>query len=147
VSGAVALQAGIGTGADGILFLIARVLFGATLAFMGFNHFANAEAMSGYAAAKGVPAAGLAVPFTGGMLIFGGLGILLGAFPTLAAGAVAVFLIVTTPVMHDFWAAPEDQQQDEMTAFLKNVAMLAFAVGALALSGTAWSYSLGVSLI
>ncbi|GAA0677277.1 DoxX family membrane protein [Natronoarchaeum mannanilyticum] len=132
-------------GADAA-FLLARVLFGGILAFMGLNHFQNAESMSGYAEMKGVPAASLAVPFTGGMLLLGGLGIALGAFPLLAAGAIAVFLIVTTPLMHDFWAVPEDQQQDEMTAFLKNVAMLGGAFVFLALAGTDWAYALGVGL-
>ncbi|HMB49545.1 MAG TPA: DoxX family protein [Natronoarchaeum rubrum] len=132
-------------GAD-VAFLLARVSFGAVLAFMGWNHITNAESMSGYAEMKGVPAASLAVPFTGGMLLFGGLGIALGVFPTLAAGALVVFLLVTTPVMHDFWAPPEDQQQDEITAFLKNVAMLGAAFGFLALAGTDWAYAVGVGL-
>jgi len=132
-------------GADAA-FLLARVLFGAILAFNGLNHFLNAESMSGYAEMKGVPAASLAVPFTGGMLLFGGLGIALGAFPLLAAGAIAAFLVVTTPLMHDFWAVPEDQQQDEMTAFLKNVAMLGGALVFLALAGTDWAYAVGVGL-
>jgi uncharacterized membrane protein YphA (DoxX/SURF4 family) len=128
------------------VFLGARVLFGAVIAFTGLNHFLNAESMSGYAGAKGVPAPGLAVPFTGGMLLFGGLGVLLGAFPVLAAGAVAVFLVVTTPVMHDFWAAPEEERMTEMTQFLKNVALLGTALGFLAVSGTAWPLAVGIGL-
>ncbi|SNZ04550.1 Uncharacterized membrane protein YphA, DoxX/SURF4 family [Natronoarchaeum philippinense] len=127
-------------------FLVARVLFGVVLAFMGLNHFQNADSMSGYAEMKGVPAASLAVPFTGGMLLFGGLGILLGVFPVLAAGAIVAFLVVTTPLMHDFWAVPEDQQQDEMTAFLKNVAMLGAALAFLAAGSAEWAYAVGVGL-
>lgn len=129
-----------------LAFLGARVLFGAVIAFTGLNHFLNAEAMSGYAGAKGVPAPGIAVPFTGGMLVFGGLGVLLGAFPVLAAGAVAVFLAVTTPVMNDFWAAPEEERMTEMTQFLKNVALLGTALGFLAVSGTAWPLAVGIGL-
>jgi uncharacterized membrane protein YphA (DoxX/SURF4 family) len=86
------------------------------------------------------------VPVTGGMLVFGGLGILLGVFPTLAAGAVVVFLLVTTPMMHDFWAAPEEDQMTEMTAFLKNVALFGAAVGFLALSGSSWPLAVGIGL-
>jgi uncharacterized membrane protein YphA (DoxX/SURF4 family) len=105
------------------------VLFGAVVASMGVNHFLNAGQMSGSAEAKGVPAASLMAPFTGGMLLFGGLGIAAGAFPVLAADAVVVFLAVTTPLMHDSWAAPEDQQQAETTNFRKNVTMLGAALG------------------
>jgi len=40
--------------------------------------------------------------------------------------------------MHDFWAVPEDQQQDEMTQCLKNVALAGGALALLAVAGTAW---------
>jgi uncharacterized membrane protein YphA (DoxX/SURF4 family) len=129
-----------------LAFLAARVVFGLVFVFFGLNHFRNAEMLSGYADAKGIPAAGLMVPVTGGMLVFGGLGILLGVFPTLAAGAVVVFLLVTTPMMHDFWAAPEEDQMTEMTAFLKNVALFGAAVGFLALSGSSWPLAVGIGL-
>ncbi|AKU07483.1 MULTISPECIES: DoxX family protein [Haloferax] len=132
-------------GAD-IAFLLARVLFGAVLAFMGLNHFLNLDHMTGYAEMKGLPAARLGVVVSGGMLVFGGLGIALGVLPALAAGAVAVFLVVGTPVFHDFWAVPEDQQESEMTSFLKNVVMLGGALVFLALSGTTWSYAVGLTL-
>ncbi len=132
-------------GAD-VVFLLARVLFGAVIAFTGLNHFLNAETMAGYAGAKGIPAPNLAVPFSGGLLLFGGLGIVLGVFPTLAAGAIAVFLLVATPTMHDFWAAPEEEQMTEMTQFLKNVALLGTALGFLVVSQSPWPLAVGVGL-
>ncbi|AUV81689.1 quinol oxidase [Salinigranum rubrum] len=132
-------------GAD-VVFLLARVLFGAVIAFTGLNHFLNAETMVGYAGAKGIPAPNLAVPFSGGLLLFGGLGIVLGVFPTLAAGAIAVFLLVATPTMHDFWAAPAEEQMTEMTQFLKNVALLGTALGFLVVSQTPWPLAVGVGL-
>jgi len=133
-------------GSTGLAFLLARVLFGAVLAFMGLNHFLNVDQMAGYAEAKGIPAGRLSVVFSGGTLVFGGLGIALGVFPALAAGAVALFLLVSTPTMHDFWAVPEDQQQSEMTNFLKNVTMFGAALAFLALSGTVWPYAVGIGL-
>jgi len=128
-------------GDGGLLFLAARVVFGAAFAVFGLNHFLNAEGMAGYADAKGVPAAGLAVPFTGGMLLFGGVSVATGVVPLYGAGAVAVFLLVTTPVMHDFWAAPEEQAQSELTDFLKNAALLGAAVGFMAVSTLPWPYA------
>ena len=132
-------------GAD-VLFLLARIVFGGVFVFFGLNHFMNAETMSGYVGAKGVPMPSLAVPFTGGLLVFGGAGIISGAFPTLAAGAIVVFLLVTTPVMHDFWAASDEEQMTETTQFLKNVALFGTAVGFLAISGTPWPLAVGVGL-
>ena len=57
------------------LFLLARVLFGGVLAFMGLNHFTGLDDMAGYAGSKGVPAPRLAVAFTGGLLVLGGLSV------------------------------------------------------------------------
>ncbi|KAB1194367.1 DoxX family membrane protein [Haloferax sp. MBLA0076] len=134
-----------GAGTD-VAFLAARVLFGAVIAFMGLNHFMNVDQMSGYAEMKGLPAPRFGVVFSGGMLVFGGLGIAAGVFPALAAGAVALFLLVSTPLFHNFWAVPEDQQQSEMTDFLKNVVMLGGALVFLALSSVTWPYAIGVGL-
>ena len=126
----------------GELFLLGRLLFGGVFAYNGLNHFLDAESMVGYAGAKGVPAPGLMIPISGGVLLFGGLGIAAGVLPTLAAGALIGFLLVTTPVMHDFWAVPEEQQQGELINFLKNVAMTGAALTLLAISTTAWPYAL-----
>lgn len=134
------------TAGAGVVFLLARVLFGGILAFMGLNHFMNADQMVPYAEAKGVPLAGLAVPLSGGTLVAGGLSVITGAYVVVGAGALALFLLVTTPVMHDFWAAPEDQQQDEMINFLKNVGLLAGSLVFLTLASVQWPYAAGVGL-
>ncbi|MFC4990542.1 DoxX family protein [Saliphagus infecundisoli] len=130
----------------GLVFLVGRVVFGVLLAFQGLNHFQNTEAMSGYAQSKGIPAPRASVLLSGGMLIFGGFGIVLGAFPVIAAGAVAIFLLVTTPMMHDFWAVPEDQQQSEMTHFIKNVELFGASLVFLVLSSESWAYALNIGL-
>lgn len=129
-----------------VLFLLGRLLFGGVLGFMGLNHFMQREGMAQYAEAKGVPAAEYAVPFTGGLLVAGGLGVVLWAYPVLAAGALATFLLASAVLMHDFWAVPEDQKQDEMTDFLKNVALTAGALALLAAGGVTAAYGLNVGL-
>ncbi|MFB6196569.1 MAG: DoxX family protein [Haloplanus sp.] len=134
------------TAAAGVVFLLARLLFGGVLAFTGVNHLLNAEGMIGYAESKGVPAASLAVPATGGLLIAGGLGIIFGVYPTIAAGALAVFLLVTTPMMHDFWNAPEDQAQDELNHFLKNAGLLGGALAFLVFASATWPMAANVGL-
>ncbi|WP_049924163.1 DoxX family membrane protein [Halopiger djelfimassiliensis] len=130
----------------GELFLIARLLFGGTLAFMGLNHFLDLENMAGYAEMKGIPAPTFSVAFSGGLLLFGGLGVAVGVAPTVAASALALFLLVATPTMHDFWAVPDEQRQSELTSFLKNVGLLGGSLGLLALGALEWPYALGVGL-
>jgi hypothetical protein len=49
--------------------------------------------------------------------------------------------------MHDFWNVDDpQQQQSELTDFLKNVALLGVSFGFLALSRASWPYALGVGL-
>jgi uncharacterized membrane protein YphA (DoxX/SURF4 family) len=114
---------------------------------MGLNHFLQTDQMSGYAGAKGLPAPRASVLLSGGLLVFGGLGLVAGVLPVLAAGALVTFLLVSAVTMHDFWAAddPEATQQ-EMTEFLKNVGLAGGALALLALGGTDWPLALGVTL-
>ncbi|WP_435097804.1 DoxX family membrane protein [Halarchaeum sp. P4] len=130
----------------GEFFLVGRVLFGLVLAYMGLNHFQSADWLAGYAESKGVPAPKVGVLVSGGLLVLGGLAVVVGAFPVLASGGLALFLLVSAVTIHDFWAAPEDQQQDEQTAFLKNVGLAGGALVLLSLGGAAWPYALNVGV-
>ncbi|GAB7008312.1 DoxX family membrane protein [Halorubrum trueperi] len=131
----------------GELFLVGRLLFGVTLAFMGLNHFLDVDGMAGYAEFKGLPAPRFSVIASGLVLVVGGLGVVVGAFPVVAAGGLAVFLLGSAVAMHDFWSIddPEDRQ-NEMTSFLKNVYGAGAALALLAVGGTAWPYALGLGL-
>ena len=136
----------IDTGLGAILILVGRLVFGGFLAFQGLNHFMNTDEMAGYAGSKGVPAARFGVIASGILLLLGGLGIILGVYPIVAAGMLAVFFVLVTPMMHDFWAAPEAEQQDEMVDFIKNVELLGASLVFLVLGGETWGYALNISL-
>ena len=136
----------LSAGTVDLVLLAGRALFGGVLAFMGLNHFMQVEGMAGYAESKGIPAPRASVIVSGLLLVAGGLGIVVGAFPLLAAAALALFFVVATPTMHDFWRAEEEKQQEEMTQFLKNAALLGAALVFIALSADTWDYALGVGL-
>ena len=136
----------IDTGLGAILILVGRLLFGGFLAFQGLNHFMNTAEMAGYAGSKGVPAARFGVTASGILLLLGGLGIILGFYPIIAAGMLAVFFVLVTPVMHDFWAAPEEEQQNEMVDFIKNVELLGASLVFLVLGGETWGYALNIGI-
>ena len=51
----------------------------------------------------------------------------------LAAVAIAAFFVGVTPTMHDFWNMEEDQREQQLIHFLKNIVMLAGALVFLAL--------------
>ncbi|GAA0721223.1 putative membrane protein YphA (DoxX/SURF4 family) [Halorubrum trapanicum] len=131
----------------GELFLLGRILFGATLAFMGLNHFMDLETMTGYAEFKGLPAPQFSVIASGAVLVLGGLGVAAGAYPVVSAGALAVFLLVSAVTMHDFWSLDDpEEKQNEMTSFLKNLYGAGAALALLAVGGTAWPYAVGIGL-
>ena len=132
------------TGGEGVALLVGRVLFGGVLAFMGVNHFLQTADMAGYAAHKGIPAPRAAVLLSGGVLVLGGVGIVLGVFPLVAAVAIALFLLGSALLMHDFWSVPADQRQTELTQFLKNVVMAGAALVIAAVSTQTWAFSAGI---
>lgn len=136
----------VATGTESGLLVAARLLFGGVIAFMGLNHFLQLEQMTGYARFEGVPAPKLSVVASGVVLVLGGLGIIVGVFPFVSALAVAGFLVVAALTMHDFWAVDEEEQQDEMTAFLKNVVMAGGALAIAVLATRNWAVGLGIGL-
>lgn len=131
----------------GEIFLLARILFGGVLAFMGLNHFTNVDDMTGYAEMKDVPAPRLLVLGSGATVLLGGLAIVLGAFPVLGAAAIAAFLLISGVQMHDFWNVDDPQQQQtEMTQFLKNIVQTGGALAFLAVGTLNWPYALNIGL-
>ena len=75
-------------GAD-VAFLVARIVFGGVLAFMGLNHFGSVDEMSGYAEHEGLPAPRLAVVGSGLVLLGGGLALADGLAATDATRWIA----------------------------------------------------------
>ena len=69
--------------------------------------------------------------------ILGGLSLLLGLYGRVGAVALIVYLIPTTLIFHNFWAADAAQQQNQMIHFMKNVAIMGglFMVAALGTDG------------
>jgi uncharacterized membrane protein YphA (DoxX/SURF4 family) len=137
-----ALDAGVGAAT----LLVARVLFGGVLAFSGLNHFMNTDELTKATATKGVPMARFAVVTTGVMFLLGGVGILLGACPVLAAGAVATTFLIITPPMHNFWAVPDDDFEEEFAQLLKNTALFGASLLFLAIGGQAWGFAVNAGL-
>ncbi|MBZ6496617.1 DoxX family protein [Natrinema longum] len=115
-------------------FRLARVLFGAVLAFMATDNFRNLEERIQYAESKHAPVPSLSVPAISGGLLFGSVGIVLWRMPVASAAAVAVFFGSVTPLLHDFWNVddPEEKQQ-ELIEFSKNAALLGAALAFLQL--------------
>jgi uncharacterized membrane protein YphA (DoxX/SURF4 family) len=103
----------------------------------GLNHLTKAEAMTGYAGFKKVPASKFSVLVSGVLLIAGGLSVILGVYADLGALVIAVLLVLMALKMHDFWAQADAQaKQTEMIGFFKNISMAGGALIMFAIAAT-----------
>jgi len=109
------------------LVALGRLFYSLIFVVAGFGHFTHQEIA--YAAAQGIPIAGVLVPASGIMAIVGGLSILLGFYGKLGAWLLVLFLVPVTLTMHNFWAVKDPMmQQIQMAMFLKNISMLGSAL-------------------
>jgi uncharacterized membrane protein YphA (DoxX/SURF4 family) len=123
-----------------ILLFVGKALFSLLFISSGINHLKGAEAMAGYAASKGVPAAKLMVQLSGLLILFGGVTLLTGYWVDLGALAIAIFSLVSAVQMHAFWKESDAMaKMSETVNFFKNVALggAALAIYALYHLGTA----------
>lgn len=129
-------------------FLLAgRILLGFLFLYNGYNHFADYEGRVGYSEYKGIPAPSLSVLVSGALLVLASIGIIVGVFPFVSAAALAVFLVVATPLFHDFWSMSDEDRQNELNHFLKNVGLLGGTLILLATASETWTYGVGIGLI
>jgi uncharacterized membrane protein YphA (DoxX/SURF4 family) len=120
-----------------VVLLVGRVLFALIFINSGIAHLTKLNAMTGYAQFKKVPSPKLAVIVTGLMLIIGGLYVALGIFADLGALLLAIFLIVSAFMMHNFWKIQDEQaKQGETINFFKNIALAGAALIIFALVST-----------
>lgn len=120
-----------------ILLVIGRVLFALIFINSGIAHLTKLKDMTGYAQFKKVPAPKLAVIVTGLMLIIGGLYVVFGVYADLGALLLALFLVPTAFMMHNFWTIQDPQaKQGEMINFFKNLSLAGAALIIFVLVGS-----------
>lgn len=111
------------------LYPIGRILFSLIFLLSGLGHLTKSEAMSQYAASKGVPAPKAATLVSGLMILAGGVSILLGVFMEIGAWLIVFFLLPTSFMMHNFWKVEDPMQKSvEQAQFMKNLSMTGAAL-------------------
>jgi uncharacterized membrane protein YphA (DoxX/SURF4 family) len=129
-----------------VVALIGRILFAALFLGSAFGHLTQTEAMAGYAGAKGVPRPKPAVLVSGVLMAVGALLVLLGVWLDLGALLLAVFLVPTALLMHQFWKETDPMaRQNEMVQFQKDLALAGAALLILALYG-GYGADLGITI-
>jgi putative oxidoreductase len=111
------------------LELIGRLIFVVIFVMSGITHFAKREDYVAYARMKGAPAPTLLVPFTGLMILAGGILVGIGVWADLGALLIAAFLVPTAYFMHNFWTIDDPQMRmNEQAHFMKNMTMAGAAL-------------------
>lgn len=80
--------------------------------------------VAGWMASAGLPFASVLLVATIGVEVIGGALLITGFKAKWGAVALALFLVPATLVFHAFWNAEPAQFQDQLTAFMKNLAIL-----------------------
>lgn len=104
-----------------------RFLYALVFLLSSLGHFQRSTIE--YAASHGVPMANILTPFSGLMILFGSLSIMLGYKSRFGALLIILFLIPVTLVMHDFWNLSDPMQvMIQRAMFMKNTSMLGAAL-------------------
>ena len=106
---------------------LGRILFALIFISAASRHFTH-EGIQ-HAADLGVPAAGLLVPVSGFMALFGGLSIATGFKTKWGAWALVAFLLPVTFSMHAYWQLHDATSiHIQKAMFSKNLSMLGAAL-------------------
>lgn len=126
------------------MHLVGRVLFAAVFINNGIGHFAKFDGMAAYATGRGVPMAKAGVAVTGLMSVVGGLLVVLGWHRFIGAGLLAIFMLLTSTMMHAFWKEKDAMaRMTEMIHFQKDLALGGAALVMAFYAGWSWPMSLG----
>ena len=101
--------------------LIGRILLAILFVPSGFSVITEFAGTAGFIASQGVPLPSVAAAIRILVEFGAGLLVLVGWKTRWAALAFIVFLVVITPIFHNFWSAPEAEKMMQEINFMKNV--------------------------
>jgi uncharacterized membrane protein YphA (DoxX/SURF4 family) len=126
------------------MHLVGRVLFAMVFIMGGLSHLMSLNALSGYAASRGVPAPKAMTVITGLMILVGGIFVATGWHRFIGAGLIVLFCVPTAILMHPFWKESDPMARaQEMAHFQKDLALAGAALFMAVYAGTSWPMSLG----
>ncbi len=104
--------------------LLGRIVLAVIFVVSGFGKLTGFAGTAGYIASQGLPMPQLLAAVSILIELGGGLAVIIGWKTRWAALAFIVFLIVITPIFHNYWAAPQEQMMAQQINFMKNLSML-----------------------
>lgn len=107
-----------------VVYRVASAMVGVLFLVSGYGKIGGFESVAGWMAGTGLPIPHVLLALALTLEIVAGALLILGVKVRWAALALAAFLVPTTTIFHAFWAADAAQYQEQLTAFLKNLAIL-----------------------
>ena len=104
--------------------LVGRILIAAMFVVSGWGKLTGFGGTVGYIEHVGLPMPQVLAAFAVLFELGGGLAIVLGWKTRWAAAALALFLVVITPIFHNFWNATPEMHMSQLINFQKNVSIL-----------------------
>ena len=108
---------------DGVA-LIGRIALAAIFVLSGLQKVVDFTGTASMIASAGVPLPTVAAAVAVVIELGGGLAIFAGWMTRVAALAIVVFLIIVSPIFHNFWTMEGEARMMNQVMFLKNVSML-----------------------
>ena len=125
----------------GLISLVGRVLLSAIFLMSALgNKIPKFNGVVDYMKAEGVPAPQILLAGAIVFLIVGSFSLIVGYKARFGAFLLLVFLILATYWFHDFWTFEEaEAKQQQMIAFLKNLALMGAMLFVMANGAGDWS--------
>jgi putative oxidoreductase len=101
-----------------------RTLLALMFIISGYGKITAFAGTAGFMASKGIPMTEFALVIAILVELGGGLLLIVGWKARWAALAMFLFIIPTTLIFHNFWAADAAQAQNQMIHFMKNVTIM-----------------------
>ncbi|HET9046000.1 MAG TPA: DoxX family protein [Casimicrobiaceae bacterium] len=109
------------SGQNDFAALFGRILLAILFVPSGFEGITGFSDSLGYIKSQGVPLPGVAAIIRILIELGAGLMVMIGWKTRWAALAFIVYLVVITPIFHNFWSAPEAEKMMQQINFMKNV--------------------------
>ena len=104
--------------------LLGRILLAAMFVISGWGKVTGFSGTAGYIGSKGLPLPEVLTAIAILIELGGGLLIVLGWKTRWAALALAIFLVVITPIFHSFWDGEPTERMSQLINFEKNLSIL-----------------------
>jgi putative oxidoreductase len=112
-----------------VVDLVGRILFALVFLDNGWAHCVNRAQMVPFGRSIGAPMAEFSVPFTGVMMLVGGVLIILGVWADLGALLLVLFLPAAGYLGHAYWREQDPMMRAAQKAqFWKNIALAGAAL-------------------